>query len=262
MINLKKFSGKPQQDLPKVVGGNSGGETPKTKTVKLGKPPEESNAKQPMSDTTKKLMAIGCIVLFIIIIILLVLSFTGGKEEVQTQPQQISPEQQKQEQEEKLKEQGEKTLTSGQADVDNTAEGALPDTPQYSEEDLKNRISDLEKNNLVLQEQIVKMRAGSIKNALTSPKVPPFKANEILQQKVFLSYTKYYTTSQSGVYSFWLEADYHGKNYQVGVPFDIYRQLEPNGIVLAEMETVMTPKGEKIITGFRINEDFHEPLEQ
>lgn len=77
----------------------------------------------------------------------------------------------------------------------------------------------------------------------------------------FINYKKHRSVTADGMELLWLEADYKGKAYKVTVPFSIYKELEPEGITVVDMEVLDLGNGSSIISYMKVREDYKKKLD-
>lgn len=77
----------------------------------------------------------------------------------------------------------------------------------------------------------------------------------------FINYKKHRSVTSDGMELLWLEADYKGKPYKVTVPFSIYKELEPEGITVVDMEVLDLGNGSSVISYMKVREDYKKKLD-
>lgn len=84
----------------------------------------------------------------------------------------------------------------------------------------------------------------------------------------FISYTKKRAVTADGIELYWLDAKYKGKKAKVQVPFKIFKELDPVGVTVVDVEVVKVANEDislppsEIVTGFTVRSDYKELLQQ
>jgi cytoskeletal protein RodZ len=84
----------------------------------------------------------------------------------------------------------------------------------------------------------------------------------------FISYKKKRATTDAGIELYWLDATYKGRKAKVQVPFRIFKELDPVGVTVVDVEVTKIPNADpskdpyEIITGFTVRDDYKKVLEE
>lgn len=77
----------------------------------------------------------------------------------------------------------------------------------------------------------------------------------------FVNYKKHRAITADGMELLWLEVDYKGKPYKVTVPFKIYKELDPEGITVVDIEVLNLGNGNQVISYMSVRSDYKTKLE-
>lgn len=93
-------------------------------------------------------------------------------------------------------------------------------------------------------------------------KIPKdFVVQRIADETDFVNYTKRRGMTGDGVELLWLDAQYKGIPYSVQVPFKIWRELDPQGITVVDMEVMYLESGAKVVSYMSVKPNYKEILE-
>lgn len=128
-------------------------------------------------------------------------------------------------------------------------------------------ITDIEQNTVNVNN--TKITPDTFTKDLNSkPIAEEYKIDSIYTTIDFISYTKKRATSDDGIELYWLDAEYKGKKAKVQVPFSIFKELDPVGVTVVEVEVVRVDTGDyskplpEVVTGFTVRPDYKRILEQ
>src|SRR5690606_6135627 len=93
-----------------------------------------------------------------------------------------------------------------------------------------------------------------------------FVIDQIYTTIDFVSYTKKRAVTGDGIELYWLDAEYKGKPAKIQVSFKIFKELDPVGVTVVDVE-VTKAKGKDnklhdIVTGFTVRPDYKQILEK
>lgn len=88
-----------------------------------------------------------------------------------------------------------------------------------------------------------------------------YTVGEITTVVDFINYTKHRAITADGMELLWLEVDYKGKPYKVTVPFKIYKELDPEGITVVDIEVLNLGNGNQVISHMSVRSDYKKKLE-
>jgi hypothetical protein len=81
----------------------------------------------------------------------------------------------------------------------------------------------------------------------------------------FVSYKKKRSVTGKGIELYWLEAIYKGQPAKIQVPFSIFKEMDPTGITVVDVEVVELDTGDGILhevaTNFIVRPDYKEKLQ-
>jgi len=123
------------------------------------------------------------------------------------------------------------------------------------------------------QNQYVKNYTGvesdSFVKDLNGKKVPEnYNIGDIKTVVDFVSYKKKRAVTAAGVELYWLDATYKGRKAKIQVPFRIFKELDPVGVTVVDVEITYVPNDDpskepaEIATFFNVREDYKQVLEQ
>lgn len=92
--------------------------------------------------------------------------------------------------------------------------------------------------------------------------IPNYTVQEIQTVTDMVNYTKHRAITADGMELLWLEVTYKEKEYKVTVPFKIFKELDPSGITVVDMEVLNLANGSQIISHMKVREDYKNKLEQ
>lgn len=88
-----------------------------------------------------------------------------------------------------------------------------------------------------------------------------YTVGEITTVVDFVNYKKHRAITADGMELLWLEVDYKGKPYKVTVPFKIYKELDPEGITVVDIEVLNLGNGNQVISYMSVRSDYKSKLE-
>jgi hypothetical protein len=81
----------------------------------------------------------------------------------------------------------------------------------------------------------------------------------------FVSYTKKRSSTAEGIELYWLDAEYKGKKAKIQVPFRIFKELDPVGVTVVDVEVTQILQKDntisEIATGFTVRSDYKQILQ-
>lgn len=93
-------------------------------------------------------------------------------------------------------------------------------------------------------------------------KIPKdFVVQRIADETDFVNYIKRRGMTGDGIELLWLEAQYKGIPYTIQVPFKIWRELDPQGITVVDMEVMYLENGAKVVSFMSVKPNYKEILE-
>ncbi|WP_394861653.1 hypothetical protein [Paraclostridium bifermentans] len=93
-------------------------------------------------------------------------------------------------------------------------------------------------------------------------KIPKdFVVQRVADETDFVNYIKRRGITGDGVELLWLDAQYKGIPYSVQVPFKIWKELDPQGITVVDMEVLYLENGAKVVSYMKVKDNYKEILE-
>ncbi len=89
-----------------------------------------------------------------------------------------------------------------------------------------------------------------------------YQVKKIVSETDFVSYVKKRGLTADGVELLWLDAEYKGLPYSVQVPFKIWKELDPQGITVVDMEVLYLDGDAKVISYMKVKENYKEIMEK
>lgn len=162
-------------------------------------------------------------------------------------------------------------LSAGSGDSSNSTDTQKPveNLPKLTEPDTKVKpgIKDASKDQYV--KNYTDIGKDTFTKDLNGNKVPEhYDIADIKTVVDFVSYTKKRATTDTGIELYWLDATYKGRKCKIQVPFKIFKELDPVGVTVVDVEVTMIPNADtskdpyEIVTGFTVRSDYKEVLEQ
>lgn len=92
--------------------------------------------------------------------------------------------------------------------------------------------------------------------------IPNYTVSKIETVVDMVNYKKHRAITDDGMELLWLDANYKGKSYRITVPFKIFKELDPEGITVVDMEVLHLENGNQIISYMNVREDYKSKLEK
>lgn len=92
--------------------------------------------------------------------------------------------------------------------------------------------------------------------------IPNYTVSKIETVVDMVNYKKHRAITDDGMELLWLDANYKGKSYRITVPFKIFKELDPEGITVVNMEVLHLENGNQIISYMNVREDYKSKLEK
>lgn len=94
-------------------------------------------------------------------------------------------------------------------------------------------------------------------------KIPAnYEVQKIVMETDFVSYEKQRGVTANGIELLWLDAEYKGQPYTIQIPFKVWKELDPTGITVVDMEVLYLKEDLKIISYMKVKDNYKEIMEK
>lgn len=140
------------------------------------------------------------------------------------------------------------TTSSGLTPGNSSSNSITPGMTNTGEDTNMNQTSSPEKDNMVKDLNGISL-------------IQNYTVGKITTVVDFVNYKKHRAITADGMELLWLEVDYKGKPYKVTVPFKIYKELDPEGITVVDIEVLNLGNGNQVISYMSVRSDYKTKLE-
>lgn len=91
---------------------------------------------------------------------------------------------------------------------------------------------------------------------------PEYVVKTITKITDFINYEKKRASTADGLELYWLDAVYKDRPYKVQVPFQIFKELEPKGITVVDLEILNLSDNSQVVSYMSVRSDYKRLLER
>lgn len=94
-------------------------------------------------------------------------------------------------------------------------------------------------------------------------KIPSnYEVEKIVMETDFVSYEKQRGSTADGIELLWLDAEYKGQPYTIQIPFKVWKELDPTGITVVDMEVLYLKEDLKVISYMKVKDNYKQIMEK